>query len=88
MVRQLRAECCGETQIETVSESGDKVKIILNDVRYVPGLPQRMFSTGKLCRSGGEFLQSARGQSVIVMPNTEKKRPINKKRGIYMVSPP
>eukprot|EP01084_Bolivina_argentea_P143153 251440_1 len=61
---KLSAKCSGEAQLKTTSEGGRKVKIILNDVLYVPGLPQRMFSTEKLCRHGGEFLQSARRQSV------------------------
>ncbi len=57
---KLSAECSGAAQLETTSEGGRKVKIILHGVLYVPGLPQRMFSTEKLCRHGGEFLQSAR----------------------------
>ncbi len=42
---ELSAECCGEVEIETMTKKGDKVKITLNDVLYIPGLPQRMFST-------------------------------------------
>ncbi len=71
---KLRAECCGRAQVETTSEKEDKVKILLNDVLYVPGLPQKMLSTGKLCESGGEFLQSTRRKSVLmIMPDSKTR---------------
>ncbi len=80
---KLSAECRGEAQLETTSKGGSKVKITLCDVLYVPGLPQRMFSTAKLCRHGGEFLQSARRQSVLVMPDTKTTVPLTR-RGEFM----
>ncbi len=46
----LKAEGTGEVEIEGESEKGDKVKLILNNVLYVPGLPQRLLSTGQLRR--------------------------------------
>ncbi len=80
---KLSAERSGEAAVEAISKNGDKVNIILSDVLYVPGLPQRMFSTEKMCRSGGEFLQSARRQSVLVMPNTETTIPLTR-RGEFL----
>ncbi len=75
---KLKAVGCGRAQVETTSEKGDKVKILLNDVLYVPGLPQKMLSTGKLCGSGGEFLQSTRRQSVLIMPDSKTRIPLQR----------
>ncbi len=92
---KLKAVGCGRAQVETTSEKGDKVKILLNDVLYIPGLPQKMLSTGKLCESGGEFLQSTRRNSVLIMPDSETRIPLYRrgysslqKRRILMISTP
>ncbi len=84
---ELRAECCGEAEIETMTKKGDKVKIMLNDVLYIHGLPQRMFSTEKLCTFGGEFLQSERRQSMLVMPDAKTKIPLIKKGEFVWLTP-
>ncbi len=76
---KLKAEFCGQAQIDITQETGNKVKILLDDVLYVPGLPQKMLSTGKLCRAGGEFLQSSHRQSVLIMPDSKTRITLHKK---------
>ncbi len=48
---KLRAECYGQAQVDVISDTGNKVKIILDNVLYVPGLPQKMLK----CFQQGNF---------------------------------
>ncbi len=74
----LKAEGTGQVEIEGESEKGDKVKLILNNVLYVPGLPQRLLSTGQLRKVGGEFIESNIRKSVLVMPDQQTVIPLRK----------
>ncbi len=76
----LKAEGTGHVKVEGYSDVGDKVKLILHDVLYVPGLPQRLLSTGQLRRVGGEFIESDIRSSVLVMPDQHTALPLRKKR--------
>ncbi len=79
----LRAEGIGCVEVDTETEKQERVKIILTDVLYVPGLPQRMLSTGQLRRSGGEFIESDMRKSVLVMPDRHTIVSL-RKRGDYL----
>ncbi len=49
---KLKAVGCGRAQVETTSEKGDKVKILLNDVLYIPGLPRKCFQRENFANLG------------------------------------
>ncbi|MCP3662366.1 MAG: hypothetical protein GY696_07700 [Gammaproteobacteria bacterium] len=59
----------GDVTVEGHSDRGENVKIILHDVLYVPGLPQRLLSTGQLRRVGGGFVESDITDSMLIMPD-------------------
>ncbi len=64
-----KAKGTGDVTVEGHSDRGEKVKIILHDVLYVPGLPQRLLSTGQLRRVGGGFVESDITDSMLIMPD-------------------
>ncbi len=76
----LKAESSGSTSIVVEDESkSNNVKIILSDILYVPGLPQRMLSTGQLRRAGGEYVESGSRGSVLIMPDQHTGIPLTQK---------
>ncbi len=76
----LMAEGVGHAEVYADNEEQGKVKITLNNVLHVPGLPQRVLSTGQLRRIGGEFIESNMRKSVLVMPDRKTTIPLQKKR--------
>ncbi len=77
---KLKAEGTGDVTVEGYTNKGEKVKIILNNVLYVPGLPQRMLSTGQLRKVGGEYIESEIRGSKLIMPNQQTVLPLDKRR--------
>ncbi len=76
----LNAESSGSTSIVVEDESkSNNVKIILSDILYVPGLPQRILSTGQLRRAGGEYVESGSRGSVLIMPDQHTGIPLTQK---------
>eukprot|EP01084_Bolivina_argentea_P010286 19150_1 len=76
----LKAEGIGYVEMEAQTDKQENVKLILSDVLYVPGLPQRMLSTGQLRRSGGRFTESDIVGSTLMMPDRHTTIPLRKKR--------
>ncbi len=58
---------------------GGHSKIILSNILYVPGLPQRMLSTGQLRRAGGGYIESGLQRSLLVMPDKQTRIPLKQK---------
>ncbi len=76
----MKAECSGSTSMVVENESkGSHSKIILSNILYVPGLPQRMLSTGQLRRAGGEYIESGLQRSLLVMPDKQTGIPLKQK---------
>ncbi len=75
----LKAEGMGYVEMEAQTDKQENVKLILNDVLYVPGLPQRMLSTGQLRRSGGGVTESDIVGSTLMMPDRHTTIPLRKK---------
>ncbi len=78
----LKAEGTGDVTVEGYTNKGEKVKIILNNVLYVPGLSQRMLSTGQLRKVDGEYIESDIRGSILIMPDQQTVLPLDK-RGDY-----
>ncbi len=76
----LRAKSSGSAEIYVQDKrQNSHLNVILCDVLYVPGLPQRMLSTGQLRRAGGEYFESGLKGSVLVMPDRHTKIPLKQK---------
>ncbi len=75
-----KAKGRGKVTVECKDKNGNHAKIILNDVLYIPSLPHRMFSSGRLREKKGEFRETE-GDSSITLPLSKARIPLLESEG-------
>ncbi len=68
---EITAKGVGDVIIYAREESGKSCKIQLKNVLYVPGLSNRLISTGQLRRAGGKFIDSTEMEAKLELPDKE-----------------
>ncbi len=68
---EITAKGVGDVIIYAREESGKSCKIQLKNVLYVPGLSNRLISTGQLRRAGGKFIESTEMEAKLELSDKE-----------------
>ncbi len=77
---KVQARGQGDVVLNCRDENGKYMKIMLQDVLYMPSLPHRMFSSGRLRERGGEFRERNRN-SFIKLPASNMIIPLFESKG-------
>ncbi len=70
----------GKVTMECRCKNGNHIIVTLSDVLYIPSLPHRMFSSGRLREKKGEFRETE-GDSTIRLPLSNERIPLLEAEG-------